>query len=159
VRISPATAKYKLPIQPMAHPESTTPGESTPTDVQSQTTRFRECRFDFFPFNSQSFFELDPQRRRAKRAKRITSYVRSGTQLPRSVTCSRPAIHGKRGIVETPCTGESYFVEPNRAERGTIVVIGPVQHYGICGRTVTSDFGRDPAHVLRTVRRDSLCGH
>jgi hypothetical protein len=37
VRISPATAKYKLPMQPAAHPESTTPGESTPTDAQSQT--------------------------------------------------------------------------------------------------------------------------
>jgi len=37
VRISPATAKYKLPVQPVAPPlESTTPGESTPTDVQSQ---------------------------------------------------------------------------------------------------------------------------
>ena len=38
VRISPATAKYKLPAQPTVPPlESTTPGESTPTDVQSQT--------------------------------------------------------------------------------------------------------------------------
>jgi len=37
VRISPATAKYKLPMQPVAPPpESTTPGESTPTDVLSQ---------------------------------------------------------------------------------------------------------------------------
>ena len=37
VRISPATAKYKPPLQLVAHPpESTTPGESTPTDVQSQ---------------------------------------------------------------------------------------------------------------------------
>lgn len=37
VRISPATAKYKPPLQLAAHPpESTTPGESTPTDVQSQ---------------------------------------------------------------------------------------------------------------------------
>lgn len=37
VRISPATAKYKLPVQPAAPPESTTPGESTPTDAPSQT--------------------------------------------------------------------------------------------------------------------------
>ena len=37
VRISPATAKYKLPVQPAAPPpESMTPGESTPTDVQYQ---------------------------------------------------------------------------------------------------------------------------
>ena len=37
VRISPATAKYKLPVQPLAPPpESTTPRESTPTDAQSQ---------------------------------------------------------------------------------------------------------------------------
>ena len=38
VRISPATAKYKLPIQPVAPPpEPMTPRESTPTDVQNQT--------------------------------------------------------------------------------------------------------------------------
>ncbi|KAF9651257.1 RNA-binding domain-containing protein [Thelephora ganbajun] len=38
MRISPATAKYKLPVQTVAHPpESTMPGESTPKDVQSQT--------------------------------------------------------------------------------------------------------------------------
>ena len=37
VRISPATAKYKLPAQQAAPPsESMTPGESTPTDVQFQ---------------------------------------------------------------------------------------------------------------------------
>jgi len=38
VRISPATAKYKLPVQPVAPPlEPITPGESTPTDAQSQS--------------------------------------------------------------------------------------------------------------------------
>lgn len=38
VRISPATAKYKLPVQPVAPPlEPTTPGESTSTDVQCLT--------------------------------------------------------------------------------------------------------------------------
>lgn len=37
MRISPATAKYKLPVQPLAAPpESTTPGEVTPIDVQGQ---------------------------------------------------------------------------------------------------------------------------
>jgi hypothetical protein len=37
VRISPATAKYKLPAQPVVPPpESMTPGESTSTDVQYQ---------------------------------------------------------------------------------------------------------------------------
>jgi len=37
MRISPATAKHKLPAQPVAPPpESMTPGELTPTDVQHQ---------------------------------------------------------------------------------------------------------------------------
>ena len=37
VRISPATAKYKLPAQPVAPPQgSTTPVESPPTDAQNQ---------------------------------------------------------------------------------------------------------------------------
>lgn len=37
MRISPATAKYKLPMQPVVYPlEPTTPGESTPTDGQNQ---------------------------------------------------------------------------------------------------------------------------
>lgn len=37
VRISPATAKHKLPVQPVAPlPESMTPGELTPTDFLNQ---------------------------------------------------------------------------------------------------------------------------
>ena len=36
VRISPATAKHKLPLQPVAPLESMTPGGSTPTDLQCQ---------------------------------------------------------------------------------------------------------------------------
>ena len=37
VRISPATAKYKLPVQPLVPPpESSTSGELTPTDAQCQ---------------------------------------------------------------------------------------------------------------------------
>jgi hypothetical protein len=118
----------------------------------------RACCFKFFPINSKLLFEFHAQRRWENWTKQLAPHVRSGAELPGSVTCHCPTIHAQRGVVETPRTGSSYFVQPYWAEWGTAVVIRSVQHHGIRGRFVAFDFGRDLAHVFRAIRRDSLCG-